>query len=263
VAGSGTAQEHGDLWSERSLDWAEVQEPMARPLYDVVLERLDLGPDTTLLDVGCGAGLFLSLAAARGAEVQGLDAAPAMLALARERVPQGTFQPGEIEELAYGDWTFDVVTAFNSLQHANDPANAAREVARVAREGAPVVVAVWGDPADCDAAGVFSAVGSVLPPPPPGRPGMFALSEKAALEGVLDRAGLDLQLVEDVVCPWDYPDLDTALRGLLAGAAAARAIRHAGEPAVREVVIPALEPFKRAGGAYRLENVLRYAIATA
>ena len=47
--------------------------------------------------------------------------------------------------------TFDVVTAFNSLQFANDPANAAREAARVAREGAPVVIAVWGEHQDCDA----------------------------------------------------------------------------------------------------------------
>src|SRR4051794_19304536 len=53
-------------WGARAFDWADVQEKTMRPLYDAVLELLDLGPDTMLLDVGCGAGLFASLAAARG-----------------------------------------------------------------------------------------------------------------------------------------------------------------------------------------------------
>ena len=263
MADSGTAQVQGELWGARSADWAEVQEAMTRPLYESVLERLDLGPDTMVLDIGCGAGLFLSLAATRGADVHGIDAAPGMLAVARERVPQGTFQPGEIEELPYGERTFDVVTGFNSFQFANEPANAVREASRVAREDAPVVVAVWGEPQDCDAAGYLSAVGSVMPPPPPGSPGPFALSEKAALEGLVDQAGLDLQLVEDVVCPWDYPDLSTALRGLLSAGPATLAIQHSGEPAVLEAATRALEPFKTTGGGYHLENVFRYAISTA
>jgi len=263
VTASRTAQEHGELWSAGALDWAEVQEPTARPLFDAVLERLDPGPGTTLLDVGCGAGLFLSLAAARGADVYGLDAAPGMLAVARERVPHGSFRPGEIEELPYGDATFDAVTAFNSLQFANDPAVAAGEAARVAREGGSVAVAVWGEAERCDAAGYFAALGSVLPPRPPGSPGPFALSGPGALEGLLGQAGLDAELVEDVVCVWEYPDLGVALRGLLAGGSAARAVRDAGEPAVREAATVALEPYRVAGGGYRLENVFRYALATA
>ena len=253
----------GELWSARALDWAEVQEGMMRPVYDAVLATLDLGPDVMLLDVGCGAGMFCALAAARGADVHGLDAAPAMLAVARERVPQGTFQPGEIEELPYGERTFDVVTAFNSLQFANDPANAMREAARVAREAAPVVATVWGDPQDCDAAAYLAAMAPLAPPAAPGQPGPFALSERAALEGLVSQAALELQAIEDVVSVWEYPDLDTALRGLLSAGPAARAIRHSGEPAVRRAAIQALEPFKTARAGYRLENTFRYAIATA
>jgi hypothetical protein len=73
---------------------------------------------------------------------------------------------------------------------------------------------------------------------------------------------LDVQLVDDVVCAWDYPDLGVALRGLLAGGSAARAVRDAGEPAVREAATVALEPYRVAGGGYRLENVFRFAVAT-
>src|SRR5919198_943720 len=221
----GSAQEQGDLWSERAVDWAEVQEGMAQPLYDVVLDRTGIGPDTTVLDVGCGSGMFCAMAAARGAEVFGIDASPALLSIARERVPQGSFDPGELEDLPYEAHAFDIVTGFNSFQYATDPVNAVREAARVVREGAPVVIAVWGDPADCQAAACFAAFGPLLPPAP-GAPGPFTLSGPAALEGLVRQAGLTPGVMEDVGCVWQYDDLATALRGLLSDGTAVHAIRH-------------------------------------
>ena len=57
-------------------------------LYDAVLAVIDLGPDARLLDAGCGSGVFAKMAAETGAEVSGLDAAPALIERARERVPR-------------------------------------------------------------------------------------------------------------------------------------------------------------------------------
>lgn len=57
----GSAAIQGDLWGERARDWAEVMEGWngwGVPLYRQVMERLDVGPGTDLLDVGCGAGRF-------------------------------------------------------------------------------------------------------------------------------------------------------------------------------------------------------------
>src|ERR1019366_8934113 len=45
------------------------------------------GPGTRVLDVGCGSGLTLVLAAQRGATPGGLDISPGLLGLARERLP--------------------------------------------------------------------------------------------------------------------------------------------------------------------------------
>ncbi|MFI6354647.1 SAM-dependent methyltransferase [Streptomyces sp. NPDC050743] len=71
----------------RARDWSEIQERMLVPLYEAVYERLEVGPATRLLGLRCGAGLALLLAAGRGAEVTGVDAAcPERLALARERL---------------------------------------------------------------------------------------------------------------------------------------------------------------------------------
>ena len=67
----------GELWSADPDGWARGAESRLVALYEAVLELLAPLAGTRLLDAGCGAGLFASLAAERGAEVHGLDAAPA------------------------------------------------------------------------------------------------------------------------------------------------------------------------------------------
>jgi len=74
----------------------------------------------------------------------GLDAAEALLDVARKRTPSGDFRQGEMEELPFADGTFDVVTGFNSLQYAADPVNALRQARRVSKPSAKVAMAVWG-----------------------------------------------------------------------------------------------------------------------
>ena len=123
-------------------------------------------------------------------EFSGLDAAEPLLAIARERVAQGDFRAGEIEELPYSSQTFDVVAGFNSFQFAASPVNALREAGRVSRTGTPVVIAVFGKREDTEAAAYFAALGSLLPPPPPGAPGPFALSIDGALEALVTQAGM-------------------------------------------------------------------------
>ena len=75
-----------------------------------------------------------------------------------------------MESLPFADHQFDLVTGFNSVQYAASPVNALREAGRVARSGAPVVIAVWGKPADTQVAPYLKAVGALLPPPPLGAP---------------------------------------------------------------------------------------------
>lgn len=50
-----------------------------------LLRRSGLGPETTLVDLGCGTGLIAAAAASEGRRVVGVDPSPAMLELARSR----------------------------------------------------------------------------------------------------------------------------------------------------------------------------------
>lgn len=257
----GSAAIQGELWSARAEDWADIQEIMAAPLYQAVLIKTRVGSKTKLLDVGCGAGMFCVLSAEAGAIISGLDAAPSLIATARERSPYGDFRIGEMEDLPYSDKSFDLVTGLNSFQYAVDPLNALQEARRVARVGALVVAATWSPPDYCQAAAYVAVLGSLMPTAPPGAPGPFTLSEDGALAALVKQAGLTPMYVDDVECVWDYPDLETALRGLLSAGPAVRAIQSSGEQNVREAVADAIAPFKQSSGGYQLKNQLRYVIA--
>src|SRR5438270_6406346 len=128
---TGTAAIEGRLWSVRADDWVTIQERQVAPAYEAALDALRVGPSTRLLDAGCSAGMFLRLAADRGADVTGLDACESLLAHARSRVPGAEIRQGELEQLPYADASFDVVTGFSSFQFAARPAVALSEARRV------------------------------------------------------------------------------------------------------------------------------------
>ena len=250
----------GELWSTRAYDWAELMEPAMRQLYVAILDHLAPAVGTSLLDAGCGAGLFCRLAAARGASVVGLDSAPALLNIARERVASGTFDLGDVGNLPYEDESFDVVTGINSFPYVSSPIAALREAKRVAKPMGKIVVAAWGRADECEAAAYLDAIESVVPSSA-GTPGPFALSQAGALESLAKQGGLTPLQVVDVPVEWCFADLDDALDALLSSGPAVRAIQLAGERRVREAVTESIRPFGTARGEYRLENTFRYVIA--
>lgn len=205
--------------------------------------------------------MFAQLAAATGLSVAGIDAAQPMLEIARERVPDGDFRKGDLETLPHAEGSFDLVTGFNAFQFAASPARALGEAARVVRPGGAVVVVTWGEPQNMPAAAVITALRPLLPPPPPNAPGPFALSDKAALSGFAEAAGLQPAQVFDVDSPFTYPDLATALRGLNSSGVAAAAMERAGEAAVRAAHAAALAPFAQADGGYHVPAHFRCLIA--
>jgi hypothetical protein len=73
-------------------------------------------------------------------------------------------------------------------------------------------------------AAYLGALGALLPPPPPGAPGRFALSQPGAPASLARAAGLQPEAETGVETIWEYPDEETLLRGLLSAGPAARAI---------------------------------------
>lgn len=260
---TGSAAANGPLWGSSARDWASIQEGQFRAGFEAVLEHCGVGPGTDYLDAGCGAGMAAGIAATRGARVSGFDAAEALLEIARERVPEGRFKVADLEEVPFDDACFDVVTGFNSFQFAANPVRALEQARRVVRPGGKVVVMTWGPPEGMEAAAIVASLRSLLPAPPSGAPGPFALSDETKLRGFAESAGLTAEVVVDVDSPWRYPDEPTALRGLASSGVAARARAMAGAEAVDAAHRAALAPFRQADGSFRIGATCRFLVARA
>ncbi|HET7359953.1 MAG TPA: class I SAM-dependent methyltransferase [Rhodanobacteraceae bacterium] len=251
-----TSETNSRLWGARARDWADAQEAQHRPAYEVIMDRF-VKEGTAVLDMGCGSGLAAWIAARKGAAICGIDATEPLLEIARERVPDGDFRVGDLEQLPFADAQFDLVTGFNSFQYAGNPLQALSEARRVARPGAHIVIMTWGPPDTMPAASLVKALGPLLPPPPPGTPGPFALSDEVALRALASQASLEPLDIVDVDSPFEYRDLETALRGLGSSGVAVRAGEHSGNDAVDDAHRAALAPFRQKDGSYRIGAVFR------
>ncbi|MGH2810678.1 MAG: class I SAM-dependent methyltransferase, partial [Actinomycetota bacterium] len=246
-------------------DWAEVQEPFLAPVFEKVLEKAGVGPGIRVLDIGCGAGGFLRMAAAAGAVVTGLDASEGLLRIARERIPRGEFSLGDMQHLPFEEASFDVVTAFNSIQHAPDPEKALAEARRVVRPGGVVAGVVWADEHG-DVARVMDEVRDILTS---GREDEesrqseetpFAGGESDALVNLLQAAGLLPETPVELEIRMEYPDRATMLRGFMSPGPVVQAIEKFGETKVSESLVEAMKQYAQAGGGYRLVN--RFALVS-
>ncbi len=147
-----------------------------------------------------------------GRTVAGADASTELLAIARSRVPSGDFRVSDLEALPFSDGAFDVVTGFNSFQYAGNPIVALGEARRVVKPDGRIVIMTWGDPATMEAASLVKALGPLMPAPPPGAPGPFALSDETALRKFATDAKLTPIETFDVDSPFMYADEASGIR---------------------------------------------------
>lgn len=265
----------------RARDWAEIQERMLVPLYEAAYERLEVGPATRLLGLGCGSGLALLIAASRGAHVTGVEADRARVALARERLlsdapqsgggregaPHGStrlFEGGSAEVCGTAAPAYNLVTAFEPLGCAagdSDGLAAALESAiPLAERGSEVVLAGWGPPERCATSAVLRVASRLAESPRAvGRGWRPALRDD--LEDVASRAGLKPDGSGRVACPFGYADMDSAVRGLLSTGLFDAAVRATDPAQVTKELTEALHPHVRRDGTVWMSNVFRYLIA--
>lgn len=93
-----------------------------------------------MLDLGCGTGFLIDLAKDLFGRIDGIDATPAMLDRVDRTSGNVWVQQGLVEELPFGDCTFDVVTAYSFLDHVADPSLVLHEAARVLKPGGRLYV---------------------------------------------------------------------------------------------------------------------------
>ena len=81
-----------ERFSETALAYAETMAPSLRPVAAEVVRRAALGPHEDVLDIGTGTGIAAAAARGEGRRITGIDAAPGMLAIARDEVEGVAFE---------------------------------------------------------------------------------------------------------------------------------------------------------------------------
>ena len=183
-----------ELKARQSVMWGngtyERVTDTIRDLQEIVVGRADPKPGDRVLDAATGTGAAAILAAQRGAQVVGLDLAPALIETARERADEEgvyiDFEVGDAEEMPYGDASFDVVVSTCGVMFAPDHAAVASELARVTKAGGRLALGCWTP--EGGLAQMFAMMRPFLPTPPEGVGSPFAWGNEAHVRGLLGDA---------------------------------------------------------------------------
>lgn len=121
----------------------------ARHLRRMTVDQAFIKPGDNVLDVGCGTGevTLLAKTRAKDGKVYGIDPAPEMIAVARNKAARKgleiDFRVGVIESLPFTDASIDVVTSSLMMHHLPDDLKVRGlvEIYRALRPGGHLLIA--------------------------------------------------------------------------------------------------------------------------
>jgi ubiquinone/menaquinone biosynthesis C-methylase UbiE len=241
----------GEAWGDRAADWAYLWEPYARSANVAVFDQLAVDDGTRLLDIACGSGFAAQVASERGAAVSGVDASERLVTIARARTPKGDFRVGDMFALPFPDASFDAATSFNGIWKGCEAA--LLEARRVLVPGRRLGLTFWGR---------FEHLGLM-----PYFLKVIELSESShatanvehgdtqnVIEDMLKDAGFERFERGTVTVVNEWPDIEIALRALVAAGPSVPAIRAVGLDGFCDALRGVIEPMHVPGVGIRIAS---------
>ncbi|MFN6563124.1 MAG: class I SAM-dependent methyltransferase [Nostoc sp. ChiSLP01] len=172
-----------------------------------ILDAVETGYGTRLLDVACGTGWLSAAALKRQAIVTGLDYAENMVIIGRSRFPQVEFQVGDAENLPFESNKFDAVVCNLGILHFPEPEKAIAESLRVLKSGGRYAFTCWTPPARnpfmaliLGAVQTYGIIDVDLPPGPP----LFRFGEPEECQKILSTSGFASESVTELPITWTF-----------------------------------------------------------
>jgi ubiquinone/menaquinone biosynthesis C-methylase UbiE len=134
-----------DQWPEKYDEWFEtpIGSLVKKCESELILGLIKPKPDKTILDAGCGTGIFTPDLLSSGASVIGLDLSLPMLLRADRKLKGYPFKAlqGNLLTLPFKDHVFDNSISITALEFIREGKKAVDELFRVTKKGGAVVVA--------------------------------------------------------------------------------------------------------------------------
>ena len=154
------------------------------------------------------------------------------------------------------------MTAFNSVFYAADTIRAIAEMARVTDSGGTVAVTIGPGAEKSDLSRMIAVLRPLCPPPPPDAAAQVpvSLSDLDTMRGAFAAAGLEIAAQVDVPCPFDYPDVDSAITAITSSGPTVAAARDAGREAVVDALRDFFAPRTAPDGSIQMDSAFRYTL---
>lgn len=192
-----------EYWNEVSgPKWVRLQEELdeqLKPLEDALLSRIDLQPDHSILDVGCGCGatsLALGQLLDGQGQITGVDVSRPMLQLALTRAKEHNnidFIEGDAQVCELDSGPFDHIVSRFGVMFFDDPVSAFGHLRKHLKPGGTLSFICWRAMEDNPWMTVpVEAAAQHVPLPPEGAPhapGPAALADAERTESLLRGAG--------------------------------------------------------------------------
>ncbi|MFZ3582159.1 class I SAM-dependent methyltransferase [Loktanella sp. DJP18] len=135
-----------DGWTSRAQIYKDATARATLQTIPTLLGHARLFPGARVLDCGCGPGYVAACAKLLGTDVEGVDFSDGMIREAKAQFPDIGFHVADVEDLPWGDQTFDVVLSNIVLFHVVNPTRAMCETRRVLKPGGRFVFSQWLGP---------------------------------------------------------------------------------------------------------------------
>jgi ubiquinone/menaquinone biosynthesis C-methylase UbiE len=247
-------------WDKASEYYEKSWQSQLKPAHDLLVEKADVKPGESILDIAAGTGLItFRLAELLGTKgkILATDISDEMVKIGKELtqskgIPNVEFERMDAENLLIEEPSFDLITCALGIMYFPDPDVSLAEMYRVLKPGGRAVVAIWGSRKKCGWASIFPIVDSRVSSDV--CPMFFNLGEKDVIKYPFEKAGFQNISIEKIEVTLPFSSDEEACEASFLGGPVAMAYSRFDEKTREEAkkeFIATLQPYKK-GSIYEV-----------